>query len=70
MAAMRPLARMWPGLEQMLVLALQAPTALGYSYGTINHDADPYVIAMRNNVSTGPDGKFSIVIRQGATDQD
>jgi len=54
---MQPLAKMWPEMAEILLLALQVNTAIGCAYGIINHAADPYVIAMRNNVSTGPDGK-------------
>jgi hypothetical protein len=39
-----------------LILALHLPVVLGYDYGKLNHDADPYVVAMFGNESTGPDG--------------
>ena len=39
-----------------LILALHLPVVLGYDYGKLNHDAQPYVVAMFGNESTGPDG--------------
>ena len=43
----------------ILGLALRFAAVAGYDYdidGAINHDAEPYVIAMVNNASMGPDG--------------
>jgi hypothetical protein len=39
-----------------LILALHLPVVLGYDYGSLNHNAEPYVVAMFSNESMGPDG--------------
>jgi len=39
-----------------LVLALHLTVVFGYNYGSLNHDAQPYVVAMFSNESAGPDG--------------
>lgn len=43
----------------LIGLALHFAAVLGYDYGAINHGAEPYVVAMFNNASIGPDGKPS-----------
>jgi hypothetical protein len=45
-----------PSFRSALVLALHLPAVLGYDYGKLNHDAEPYVVAMFANESMGPDG--------------
>ena len=47
--------RMWSTRSVISCLALQL-TAVA---GAINHDAEPYVIAMVNNASMGPDGMYA-----------
>lgn len=50
---------MKPAQSQVLALALQLATVVAQEgYGSVNHDAQPYVIAMVNNASVGPDGTF------------
>lgn len=43
----------------LINLAFHLAAVLGYDYGAINHGAEPYVVAMFNNASIGPDGKAS-----------
>jgi len=48
--------------SSILGLALHVTAVIGYDYntdGAINHDAEPYVIAMVNNASIGPDGTYT-----------
>lgn len=47
---------MWSSRSHVLALALHFTTVVCYDYGSINQDAEPYVIAMVNNASVGPDG--------------
>jgi hypothetical protein len=49
--------RMWSTQSPILCLALQL-TAVA---GAINHDAEPYVVAMVNNAFMGPDGMHNYV---------
>jgi hypothetical protein len=53
---------MWSTWGCILGLALHLRPVAGYDYntdGAINHDAEPYVIAMANNASIGPDGMYN-----------
>jgi hypothetical protein len=50
---------MWSTRSHVLSLIIHSTAVLGYNYGTVNSDADPYVIAMVNNASVGPDGTSS-----------
>jgi hypothetical protein len=43
-------------LRSALILALHLPVVFGYNYGSLNQDAEPYVVAMFGNESIGPDG--------------
>jgi hypothetical protein len=50
---------MWSTRRCILGLALHFAAVASYDYnidGAINRDAEPYVIAMVNNASMGPDG--------------
>ena len=48
-------ARMWSTQRNLLCLAFHLTVVAG----AINHDAEPYVIAMVNNASMGPDGMYT-----------
>jgi hypothetical protein len=45
-----------PSFRSTLILALHLTAVFGYDYGSLNHDAEPYVVAMFSNESIGPDG--------------
>jgi hypothetical protein len=45
-----------PSFRSALILALHLTSVFGYDYGSLNQDAEPYVVAMFGNESTGPDG--------------
>jgi hypothetical protein len=51
---------MWPTRSYVLGLVIHSTAVVGYNYGAVNNDADPYVIAMVNNASVGPDGMSSV----------
>jgi len=48
-----------PSFRSALILALHLTAVFGYDYGSLNHDASPYVVAMFGNESVGPDGMLS-----------
>jgi hypothetical protein len=48
-----------PSFRSALILALHLTSVFGYDYGSLNQDAEPYVVAMFGNESTGPDGMLS-----------
>jgi hypothetical protein len=52
-----------PSFLSALILALHLTSVFGYDYGSLNQDAEPYVVAMFGNESTGPDGMLFAVFR-------
>jgi hypothetical protein len=52
-----------PSFRSALSLVLHLTSVFGYNYGSLNQDAEPYVVAMFGNESTGPDGMLFAVFR-------